>query len=252
MDSPVGAFSVAEVCRELFADYPLAVTPISHDGAVRSMVLMVRDADGTVFFDLTQHGGCSEPLYSLCPCGSGDVVDFSADSTPAPPDLVGDAVSRGVPIPRHGSLWGWRNGDMLAALVTVYAGYRPEHSEPGWAVLPLADIPRAQWPPFTGEPQFGWWFWSYNRDGRIVSLADLLAETSATVFWTTAEAPPGRNFCVVARDIKSPEGYVLCSGSYVYYRVLLSDHPSPSLDTVLSRTDLIDLAPRLCRLANDY
>jgi hypothetical protein len=251
MASPIKSLSTAETCRELFAGYPLAVTPISHDGAVRSMVLMLQDADDVAFFDLTRHGGSDEPTYSLCAWGSGDVIDFGADGTSAPPELARKVVTRATPIPRHGSLWGWRSGDMLTALLTVHASYSPEHPEPRWAVLPLAGIPRAEWPPFTGEPRLGQWFWSYRGDCRIVYLNDLIAGTPDTVFWIAADPSPDRGFCVVAQDIKSPEGYVMCRGSYVYYRIQLSGAQLPSPSTLLSRTDLIDLAPRLRRVASN-
>ena len=251
MGSLVRSLSAAEACRELFDSYPLAVTPINRDGTVRSMVLMVRDCDDAAFFELTRNLGWGEPIYSLCSWGGDDVIDFDADSAPAPPELVTEAVTCGIPIPRHGSVWGWRNGDSVSALITVHADFSPGHPEPHWAVMPRAGAPRAEWPPFTGEPLLGPWFWSYHRDGRIASLVGLIARNPDTVFWTSAEASPGRGFCVVAHDIKSPEGYVMPHGRYVYYRMLLSGNPSPSLDTVLSGTGLVDLAPRLRRLEND-
>jgi hypothetical protein len=138
---------------------------------------------------------------------------------------------------------GWTGLGHVTALVAIYAKYTPA-SEPYWAVMPLAGIPEAQWPPFTDEPDFGKWFWKHYRAGNINSLGSLIAATPGAVFWVDAKAVLGSDCCAVARDVRSPEGYILPRGRYVYYEALRARKPVPSLQTLLTAADPIDLASR--------
>lgn len=239
--------SLYETCHELFDCYPLAVRVVNLSGTIRSMVLVVRDSADAGFFVLQHDCGDSVPFYSLSPWHTGDTVDIEADDTAAVPDVAVTALTRGVPMPRHGSLFGWRHGDAIAALVAVYARYSPESPEPCWAVMPLAGLPEAQWPSFTDERLFGHWFWNHYQAGSIVSLSNLIAGTSGTVFWVETEAGLGWDCCVVARDISGPGGPALRSGRYVDYRALRAGKTVPSLDALLAGTAKIDLAPRFQR-----
>ena len=144
---------------------------------------------------------------------------------------------------------GWRSGASVSALIVVYSGFRLTYPAPNWAVLPLASIPEAQWPPFSGEDLFDHWSWDHYQAGRIVSLAGLVAGTTDTVFWVDTEAILGSNCCVVARDVASPEGYTLPQGRFVYYQALLARKPVPSLSALLADAGRVDLAPRLRPLA---
>jgi hypothetical protein len=239
--------SLYEVCRELFVGYPLAVRVVNLRGTIRSMVLVLPDGAHARFFVLQHDCGEGRPFYSLSPWHGGEIVDIEADGSAAMPDGVMNVVTRGIPIPRHGSLLGWRRGDAVRALVAFYAKYTPESPEPCWAVLPLAGVPEEQWPPFTDERVFGRWFWDHYRAGSIVSLGGLIAESPGTVFWVDTEAVLGWDSCVVTREISSLEGPALPRGCYVYYRALRAGKPVPSLDTLLAYTGKIDLAPRLQR-----
>ena len=110
--------------------------------------------------------------------------------------------------------------------------------------MPLAYLPEAQWPPFTGEPFFGQWFWEYYQVRAVVSLGDLIAGVPDTVFWVDTEATLGWDSCAVARDIKSSEAFTLRQGCYAYYRALRRGKPVPSLGTLLASDGKIDLAAR--------
>lgn len=240
--------SLYDACQALFESYPLAVRAVDCSGTIRSMVLMLRDGEDAGFFVLSYNCGEGGPFYSLCPWRTRAIVDIEVDSGTAVPDVAVNAVTHGVPLPRHGSLFGWRSGNAVTALVAVYSKYTPECPEPCWVVMPLAGTPEAQWPPFTGEHLFGYWFWEHYRGRSIVSLSGLIAGTPDTVFWAETETVPDGDCCIVARDIWSPEEELtLRRGRYVYYQVLQAGVTVPSLRTLLDATGKIDMAPRFRR-----
>jgi hypothetical protein len=234
--------SLYEACHELFAEYPLAARALNGSGTIHSMVLMLRDADDARFFMLLHNCGEGRPPFSLYPWRADGVVDIQADGGAAP-EVVADAVTLGVPIPR-GSLFGWTRGEVVTALVVVYAEYTPASPVPSWGVMPLADIPERQWPPFTDEPLFGHWFWEYYRAGNIIPLGGLIAGTPGTVFWADTKAILGSDCCAVTRDIRGPEGHILRRGRYVYYQALRAGKPVPPLTVLLANIGKTDLAPR--------
>ena len=237
-----------EACQELFAGYPLAAEAVDHGGrVVRSMVLMLRDGDDARFFVLSYDSAEDHPSYWLRSWPAGDIVDIGADSRAVVPDEVASAVTCGLPIPRHGSLFGWTYGDTVTALLPVYAQYTPASPDPSWAVMPLASIPAAQWPSFTRNRFLGHWFWEDLRAGRIIALADLIAGTPETVYWVHTKAVLGSDCCAVAHDVRSPEGPTLRCGRYVYYQALQTGKPVPPLTALLADTGKIDLAPRFRR-----
>jgi hypothetical protein len=211
------------------------------------MVLMLRDGDDAKFFVFSHDYGEGRLPYWLYPWPAGDIVDIEADGGAAIPVVVVNAVTRGVPIPRHGSIFGWTCGNAITALVVIYTEYTPATPLPSWAVMPLAGTPVPQWPPFTDERLFGPWFWEHYRAGSIISLDDLIAGTPDTVFWVNTQAILGSDCCVVARDITNPDGHTLRRGRYVYYRPLRARTPVPSLKALLVDTSQIDLALRFRR-----
>ena len=211
------------------------------------MVLMFRDGYDIRFFVLSHdRGRRHQPFYSLRPWPAGEVVNIGIH-TLDDPDAILKAVTRSVPIPRHGSLLGWAHGNDITALVAFYAKCSLRSPEPYWAMMPLADIPETLWPPFTDERFFGRWFWDYYRAGSISSLADLIAGTPGTVFWANTKAVLGSDCCAVARDITSQEGHILRRGRYVYYEALRAGKPVPPLQILLAATDKADLTSRFHR-----
>jgi hypothetical protein len=236
--------SLYGTCRDRFIEYPLAARPVDRSGTLRSMVLMLQDSDNPSFFVLSQDCSSGVPVYSICPWPAGDSVDIQAHGDIGIPDVTRNIVTEGVPIPRHGSIFGWTWGDAFTSLIVIYTEYIPARPLPRWTVMPLAGSPEPQWPPFTNERLFGHWFWEHYRGRSILSLRDLIAATPDTVFWLDTQASLGSDSCAVARDVKGPDGHVLPHGSYVYYQALREGRPTPSLTTLLAHPDKTDLAPR--------
>lgn len=238
------ASGLHRACRELFADYPLAVRFDNDTEAGRSMVLTVPGEASFYVLWLDYKKG--EPVYSLGPWPAGDIAVIPADDT-APPEPVAQVITDGVPIPRDGSLFGSVGSHAVTALIVIYAEYAPECPVPSWTVMPLADSPESQWPSFTDEHLFGRWFWDQYWAGRLVSLSGLVAETPDTVFWVDTKALIGSDCCAVARDVISSEGYRLQRGRYAYFQALRAGKPVPPLDVLLDDVGKIDLAPRFDR-----
>jgi hypothetical protein len=207
------------------------------------MVLMFRDGHDVEFFLLSHNRAKEQPFYSLSPWPAGEARNIEIHASDAP-SVVVKAVTRGVPIPRHGSLLGWSCGNDITALVAFYAKYSFRSPKPYWAMMPLADISESSWPPLTGERFFGCWFWEYYRAGSISSLDELIARTPGTVFWVNTKDILGSDCCAVARDITSPEGHILRRGRYVYCEALREGKPVPPLQTLLAAMDKADLASR--------
>jgi hypothetical protein len=235
--------SVYEACGELFTNFPLAARDMDVSGTIRSMVLMLRDSDGPQFFVLAQGCRDSWPVYSLCQWPAGDIVDV-APGLQSVPDTVASAVIRGVPLPRHGSIFGCADRSAFSALLIVYTDSGPTRPLPSWSVMPLAGLPEARWPPFTGPRLFGPWFWDAYRAGSVVALDDLIARSPGSVFWVDTQTILDSDCCAVARDLTDPAGRTLRRGRYVYSEALRAGRPVPSLTALLADAEKLDLAPR--------
>lgn len=233
-----------EACQELFTDYPLAARAADYSDVIRSMVLMLQEDEDIRFFLLSHGCGDGVPRYSLCPWPAGDAVDIVADVGGPVPDVAVKAVTHGVPLPRHGSMFGWVERDTITALVVVYTEYESARPLPRWTVMPLVGATSAEWPPFTGRRLFGSWFWEDYRVGSIVSLDAMIAESANTVFWVNTQAILGSDCCIVARDIIGRARYTLRRGRYVYSEALRAGKRVPSLAALLADTGKIDLAHR--------
>jgi hypothetical protein len=133
---------------------------------------------------------------------------------------------------------------MVTALVVVYTRYASDRPAPTWSVMPLVGIPETQWPPFTDEHLFGTWFWEYYRTGLIVDLGSVIAMTPGTVFWLDTYDVLGSDCCLVACDLKIPEGHVLRQGRYLGSAVLREGTAVPALAELLASVGRADLAPR--------
>ncbi len=241
----VRASTTYEACQELFTRYPQAVTTVSRRRMVRSMVVMLEEGDHAGFFVLLHKADDGNSSYSVWSWPACHVIDIPTDNDTAVPDIAVDAVTHGVPIPRDGSLFGWTFGDVVTALIVIYAQDTPDTPEPGWSVMPLVGVPEAQWPPFAGKPLFRHWSWESYRSGIVIGLDNLIAITSDTVFWVDTKASLGSSCCAVAHDIKTSEGHTLRCGRYVYYEVLRAGKDIPVLRELLADPGRIDLAPRL-------
>jgi hypothetical protein len=246
----IHAGSVAEACRELFARYPVAIIPADPGETSRDLLLLLREDDDTALFVLSHERREDRPPYSLRRWRTTESVDIAGDEDAATaPDTVMTVLNCGIPIPRDRSLFGWRQHDRVTALVPVYTTFTPRYPEPFWAVMPRVGTPAAQWPPFIGEQLFGSWFWEHYRAGDLVSVDSLIAGVPGAIFWTDTKAILGSDSCAVAHDIKSPDGFTLERGRYVYYRALQAGKPVPSMTMLLADASKTDLAPRFRRAA---
>lgn len=235
--------SLPEACDKLFAGYPLAVEPVDDGGRIiQSMVLMLQDGNDARFYVLSRDGD-QGTSYWFRPWPAGSIVDIGGDPRAAISDEVVSAVTSGVPLPRNGSLFGWMDGNAVTALLAMHTEYTPASAAPSWAVMPLVGVSEAQWPPFTGDRFFGHWFWEGAWAGRIVLLADLIARRPDTIYWVDTKMILGSACCAVTHDVRSPEGFTLRRGRYVYYKALQADKPVPPLEALLADTGKIDLAP---------
>jgi hypothetical protein len=234
-------------CSDLFSNFPLAATDADPVGAVRSMVLMLRDIDEASFFVLTQRCSGATAGYSLSSWPAGDAWDIEAEGPARVPDALAKAITDGVPLPRHGSMFGWADHASFGALIVIYTEHAPERPLPRWAVLPRCDIPETRWPPFTGRRFFGQWFWDDYHAGRVSPLDGLIRAAPNTVYWVDTQARLGADSCAVVCDVKGRDGRVLRRGAYLYSEALRRGGPLPSLQELLADSRKTDLAPRFRR-----
>lgn len=244
----IRADSAYETCEGLFARYPSASRHVSQGGDVRAMVLMVRNGDDASFYVLSRHRGDGLARYSISQWPAGDSVAIEAAGRPAT-ELAVSALTRGLPLPRHGSIFGWLGSETVTAMVVCYTDYESYRPQPLCSVMPFERTAERQWPPFTDEPFLGHWFWEYCWAGRLVSLHQLIAATPETVFWVNTQEILGSDCCAVVRDVVGPRGRTLLRGRYVYSEVLREGVPVPSLHALLADPGRSDLAPRFARLA---
>jgi hypothetical protein len=237
------ASSAYQACRDLFNGYPLAVSAVNHVPTMQSMILLLQDGDDARFFVLLRIRGEGRPAYTLSPWRADNAVGIAADGGEVP-NLVADAVTRGVPIPRDGSMFGWACDETATALIVVYARYTPDRPVPTWSVMPLGGTPETQWPPFTGEHLFGHWFWDRHRTGNIIDIGGLVAANPGTVFWVDTYRALGSDCCAVACDLKTPEGHILRHGAYLDSARLRAGVAVPALAELLADVGKADLAPR--------
>ncbi len=235
---------MVEACHRLFATYPLAVKSANRNGTIQTMVLLLRDGDDVNYFMLSHDRRDGRPPYSLRPWRATEAVDIRPSDSTALPDVVLNALIHGVPIPRHGSLFGWVYRKSITVIIPVYTTYTPANPYPSLTAMPRAGVSEGEWPPFTAECFFGPWFWQHYRARSIVSLGSLIAGTPETVFWVDTRRLLGSECCVVAHDTSSSDGYILPHGCYVHYEVLQARMPLPSLDRLLADAHKTDLASR--------
>jgi hypothetical protein len=227
------ARSLHQRCRDLFGDYPEAVSAdaqfigvcVPGEPCSRDCVL-VRREDGSFTIGLWNRDG-------------GTVI--TADTRQVPAGYA-TAIAAGIPFPRDGSLYGWVSGETA---VTTLIAFRadPDDPEPRFAPMPRAGSNAGQWPPFAAAPAFDAWFWDYREAGQLVSLRTTIRQTAGQVFWSAQQIPGGGpGVIAVAAPIAVPGGRRLEAGVYVYHAALRDGVPVPSLAQVLTDQDKTDLA----------
>jgi hypothetical protein len=205
------------------------------------MVLMVPGGDKGRFFILCQADKPGSP-FALLPWRRPGLTTIR----PGCCGLAGDeaaVLTEGIPVPRHGSLFGWVSGATITALIASYTQYTPQSPTPSWTYMPLIDGAREQRPQFGVRKLLGRWFWEYLRCGTIRDMQSVIAATPDTVFWVDTVELLGSGSCVVAREVRTADGLTLPQGRYVYNRAALPRTTVPSLDTLLRDPNRTDLAP---------
>jgi hypothetical protein len=240
----ISASSLPEKCHDLFDRYPVAASAGDNGGAIRTMMIMLRGTDGPRFFALSSDLREASARYSLRPRRSARTVDIGASACAPVPDEVAAVLTRGVPIPQDGSLFGWRHEGVVAALIPVYTAFVPASPDPLYAVMPRVGTPKGQWPPFTDERPFGHWFWEHYRAEELISLDRLVADTPETIFWVSTKTVLGSDYCAVVQDVKSSGACTLQRGVYVPFQAISHGSPLPPLSDLLADKTKTDLASR--------
>ena len=101
-------------CRDLFNEYPLAVSAVNHVPTMHTMVLMLRDGDDVRFFVLMRIRGKDITHYTLSPWRAEGAMEMAADGGEVP-EPTANAVEQGIPLPRDGLLFGWAREEMVTA-----------------------------------------------------------------------------------------------------------------------------------------
>lgn len=222
----------AEAGRALFADYPQVTR---QDPGGRSMILGVPDGGDGQYFTLSVRD--KAPFITVSRWHETVVANLDDGA----PEWAADVVTRGIPLPRDGALYGWIDCGRVAALIAFYVRWTPEYPLPSWSPMPEADA--AEWPPFVGEHLAGPWLWEHYHAGRLVDLRSLIGSSEGVVFWVDTVASLGFGCTAVAADLAGG-GIVLPRGRYAYYKTLSSGVPLPSLDDLLADESRVDLGPR--------
>ena len=200
--------------QELFAKYPLAV----RDQAFVSTMALV--LPGPAFGVITRWNDI----------GGGRPYTLSGDAGMT----LEQAVQEGVPLPRHGSLFGCLHNGEVNALVVFYTATTEERPVPTWTVMPKAGTPPSYWPPFLDRQLFGGWFWDYLALGRVVNLGPVVSTVPGAVWWSEVTREEfGSDVCVVAEEVTS-DGWVLPDGVYAYWGLLMAGAKLPPADALMS------------------
>lgn len=237
-------------CLELLSRYPLAVTPHGADGRSRSMVLMNRTVGPAGYFVLTQ---ARDDLFVIRSwTRRGGVNEVIRPEEPVS-DLISQAVTASMPVPRDGALLGWVTDSQVTVLLAVHC--RPPEAwdapapVPEIQVLPMAGtIDLLHWPPFTASPLGDGRLWEYVERGRIVDLAPLVARSAGRAFWVpSADRWSARHEigCVVVTGNLPAEEYWLPAGVYMDHWTLREGIQAPPAGHLLALPGIVDLARRL-------
>ena len=134
------------------------------------MIVMLPDGDDAQFYAVADQECDTGHDFSVWSWPAGEVIDVPSKGGVGVPAGVVDAVTRGTPVPRDGSLFGWLHQGSVSALVVIYSLYSEETPHPSWSVMPMSGAPADQWPPFTRKDLLGNWSWDYLRERALVSV----------------------------------------------------------------------------------
>lgn len=143
--------------------------------------------------------------------------------------------------PADGSLYGWRHGTAITALIMFFDDGAPDGG-PSWTVCPHAGTPEAHWPTFTAGDWGPDWFREHYAAGHLADLGPLVASTRHVIFGIPAG--PGGEFCFAVKVDIGERGFVLPRGVYAYHGTLSAGLALPSLGDLLADERRMDLGPR--------
>jgi len=237
-------------CSQLFARYPLAVTPQPADGGYRSMVLMNRAAGPTGSFVLSQ---ARDDLFFIRSWNRCDGVDQEIRPGEPVPGIIHQVVTCGMPVPHDGALLGWVSDRQVTVMLAVHCR-QPEPWDapvpvPEIQVMPMAGTSELQhWPPFTASPLGDGRVWEYVERGQIVDIVPLLSHSAGRAFWVPCphrRSAPYEKGCIVITGNLPAEEYWLPAGVYMDHWTLREGIEAPPVGHLLALPGVVDLARRL-------
>ena len=249
MHTQSGAVTFA-ACRQLFRYHPLAVNqPPAGAGGLATMVVRDRTAG---FFVLTRP---EENRFILRSWHERDGVEEEIRRGRPVPDLARQVIATCLPVPRHGSLFGWIACRQVTALLAVRSAPPSSHgSSPGDAsaparlagpevrVLPLEGTTKQwHWPPFTVSPLDDWRLWEYIEWREIVDVMPLLGARPGRAFWVPA--PDGRptGHVVLTENVRT-DAFWLPEGVYCDHWTLREGIEAPPADSLIASPRAVDLS----------
>jgi hypothetical protein len=234
-------------CSRLFSRYPLAVTPHRADGGHRSLVLMDRAARSTRFFILAE---ARDDLFVIRSWNRRDGVNQAIRPGEPVSAVVGQVITRGMPVPHDGALLGWVTDKQVTVILAVHCT-RPEACDgpaapPEIRAMPMAGTSEVlHWPPFTASPLGDGRLWQYVEWGEVVDIGPLLARRAGRAFWVPSPDRCGaRHGCIVVTGDLSAAHYWLPAGVYVDHWTLREGIPAPPAGHLLALPGAVDLARR--------
>jgi hypothetical protein len=234
-------------CSRLFSRYPLAVTPHRADGGHRSLVLMDRAARSTRFFILAE---ARDDLFVIRSWNRRDGVNQAIRPGEPVSAVVGQVITRGMPVPHDGALLGWVTDKQVTVILAVHCT-RPEACDgpappPEIRAMPMAGTSEVlHWPPFTASPLGDGRLWQYVEWGEVVDIGPLLARRAGRAFWVPSPDRCGaRHGCIVVTGDLSAADYWLPAGVYVDHWTLREGIPAPPAGHLLALPGAVDLARR--------
>jgi hypothetical protein len=242
--APTAGIPLAEACSNLFDAYPAAVEVVDRNGPARSMILALPDGEEARFFILAHDAADGASSWTLGPW-TADVCAIAEWA--CTDDMAAAIVARGVPVPPDGTMFAWRDGYTLPALLAFYADAEKDVS-PYWTTMQTVDADRPAPVPQCSAGIKCWErFWGLYDAGDIIPATALVARNPGTIFWADARESLEYGCFVVARDVATLEGYVLPRGCYVHSDDLQAGGSMPMVDIVLADPGRVDMAPRVRR-----
>lgn len=235
-------------CSQLFASYPLAVTPHGADDGHLSMVLLNRSAGSAGFFVLIQ---VRKDLFFVRSWDPNDGVNQGIGPQEPVPGAIHQVITGGMPVPHDGALLGWVTDSQVTAMLAVHCrqpdSWDAQAAVPEISVMPMAGTSEVlHWPPFSASPLGDSRLWEYIERGEVVDLGPLVTRSTECAFWVPS--PDLRcaryGYVVVPGNLPADE-YWLPAGVYLDHWALREGIQAPPAGLLLRLPGVVDLAHAL-------